>query len=163
MCVLVVIVPDFLTETKNIQAFHSYGVSMNGETNLTALLASMTPCLLPGVFVFSTMPARTALPERLQPVMIFREAEGATLILERSVAIAANLSHVFPSRMITLQIHSSLEAVGFLAVITPRLAAAGIWINPVSAYFHDHLFVLENRADDAINIMQEIAAEARRS
>ena len=135
---------------------------MTGETNLTALLASMTPSLLPGVFVFSTIPVGTALPAWLQPVMIFREAEGVTLIIERSEAIAANFSHVFPSRMITLQIHSSLEAVGFLAAITPRLAAAGMGVNPVSAYFHDHLFVPENRADDAIKILEEIAAEAWR-
>ncbi len=136
---------------------------MTGETNLTALLASMTPCLLPVVFVFSTMPAGTVLPTWLQPVMIFREAEGVTLIIERSEAITANFPHVFPSRMITLQIHSSLEAVGFLAAITPRLAAAGMGVNPVSAYFHDHLFVPENRADDAIKILQEIAEAARRS
>ena len=135
---------------------------MTGETNLTALLASMTPSLLPGIFVFSTIPVGTALPAWLQPVMIFREAEGVTLIIERSEAIAANFPHVFPSRMITLQIHSSLEAVGFLAAITPRLAAAGMGVNPVSAYFHDHLFVPENRADDAIKILEEIAAEAWR-
>ena len=135
---------------------------MTGETNLIALLASMTPCLLPGVFVFSTMPVGTALPAWLQPVMIFREAEGVTLIIERPEAITANFPYVFPSRMITLQIHSSLEAVGFLAAITPRLGAAGMGVNPVSAYFHDHLFVPENRADDAIKILQEIANEAQR-
>jgi hypothetical protein len=136
---------------------------MTGETNLTVLLASMTPCLLPGVFVFSTIPVGTALPAWLQPVMIFREAEGVTLIIERSEAIAANFPHVFPSRMITSQIQSSLEAVGFLAAITPRLAAAGMGVNPVSAYFHDHLFVPENRAVDAIKILEEIAVEARMS
>ena len=134
---------------------------MTGEANLNSLLASITPCLLPGVFVFSTMPIGTALPAWLQPVMIFREAEGGTLIIEKPEAITANFPHVFPSRMITLQIHSSLEAVGFLAAITPCLAAAGVVVNPVSAYFHNHLFVPEDRADDAVKILQEIAADAR--
>ena len=132
---------------------------MTGETNLAKLLASMTPCLLPGVFVFSTMPIGTTLPSWLQPVMHFREAEGMTLIIEKSDAITANFPYVFPSRMITLQIHSSLEAIGFLAVITPRLAAAGMGVNPVPAYFHDHLFVPEARAEEAVKILTQIAEE----
>jgi hypothetical protein len=61
--------------------------------------------------------------------------------------------------MITLQIHSSLEAVGFLAEITPPLAAAGMGVNPVSGYFHDHLFVPEGRAEEAVRILKELAAE----
>lgn len=60
--------------------------------------------------------------------------------------------------MITLSIHSSLEAVGFLAAILPRLAAAGMGVNPVSAFHHDHLFVPADRADDAMRILEELAA-----
>ena len=61
--------------------------------------------------------------------------------------------------MITLEVHSSLEAVGFLAAITARLAAAGIGVNPVSACFHDHLFVPAERAEDAMSILEGLAAE----
>ena len=43
--------------------------------------------------------------------------------------------------MITLDVHSSLESVGFLAAVSARLAAAGIPCNAVSAFHHDHLFV----------------------
>ncbi|SDB45889.1 ACT domain-containing protein [Desulfonatronum thiosulfatophilum] len=42
---------------------------------------------------------------------------------------------------ITLEVRSLLTAVGFLALITARLARAGISVNPVSAFHHDHLFV----------------------
>ena len=94
--------------------------------------------------------------------MQFREAEGLTLIVEKSDAITANFPYVFPSRMITLQIHSSLEAIGFLAIITPRLAAAGMGVNPVSAYFHDHLFVPEVRPEEAVKILKQIAEESGR-
>ena len=53
--------------------------------------------------------------------------------------------------MITLSVHSSLDAVGFLAAITNKLAAAAISFNPVSAYYHDHLFIPANRAEQAMN------------
>ena len=48
-----------------------------------------------------------------------------------------------------------------LAAILPRLAAAGIGVNPVSAFHHDHLFVPSDRAEDALAILSGIAVEAR--
>ncbi|TIM21889.1 MAG: ACT domain-containing protein, partial [Mesorhizobium sp.] len=61
----------------------------------------------------------------------------------------------------TLNIHSSLEAVGFLAAITTRLAAAEIGVNPVSAFYHDHLFVPVDRAEEAIDVLRRLAEENR--
>jgi hypothetical protein len=46
--------------------------------------------------------------------MVFQEEEGTTLVLDQAKAQSASLNGVFPCRMITLTIHSSLEAVGFL-------------------------------------------------
>ncbi|RVA88555.1 ACT domain-containing protein, partial [Mesorhizobium sp. M7A.F.Ca.CA.004.02.1.1] len=67
----------------------------------------------------------------------------------------------FRCRMVTLNIHSSLEAVGFLAAITTRLAAAGMGVNPVSAFYHDHLFVPADRAEEALELLVGLAAENR--
>jgi hypothetical protein len=57
--------------------------------------------------------------------------------------------------------------VGFLAAITGRLADAGISVNPVSAFYHDHLFVPEHKADEALHHLQNmrstVAAVARMS
>ncbi len=53
--------------------------------------------------------------------MRFIEREGTTLILAENQAKAAGLAGTFRCRMITLDIHSSLEAVGFLAAITERV------------------------------------------
>ena len=134
---------------------------MPGETNLQKLLGSMSPELLPGIFVFATLPPGTPMPAGINPVMIFRESEGDTLILLEEEARAADLLAVFPSRMITLNVHSSLDAVGFLAAITTRLATAGMGVNPVSGYFHDHLFVPVDRADKAMAILEDIVTENR--
>lgn len=130
---------------------------MQGETDLARLLAGMTPRLDETVYVFATLASGSPEPAGLAPVMRFAEAEGTTLVLPRAEAERAGLGFSFPCRRIVLEIHSSLEAVGFLAAILPRLAAAGIGVNPVSAFHHDHLFVPEARAADAMAILEAFA------
>lgn len=132
---------------------------MPGETDLRKLLGSMEPGLSPGVFVFATLKPGAPRPAGIDPVMTFREREGETLILLEDEARAAGLDATFRCRMITLNVHSALDAVGFLAAVTARLAAAGMGVNPVSGYFHDHLFVPADRADEAMAILLAIAAE----
>jgi hypothetical protein len=63
----------------------------------------------------------------------------------------------FPCRMITLNIHSSLEAVGFMARIATELAKHGMGVNPVSGFFHDHLFVPDGREQDAMAVLMEMS------
>lgn len=133
---------------------------MTGETDLKTLLASMTPELLAGTYVFVTLPPGVPQPEGVEPVMIFREREGVTLIAMEDAASAAGLTASFRCRMITLNIHSSLEAVGFLAAITTRLAAAGMGVNPVSAFYHDHLFVPAERAEEAMELLRQLARDS---
>ena len=53
-----------------------------------------------------------------------------------------------------------LEAVGFLAAITTRLAEDGIPVNAVSAFHHDHLFVPLDRLDDAMAALAELTRRA---
>jgi hypothetical protein len=133
---------------------------MAGETDLKTLLASMTPELLAGTYVFVTLAPDVSQPEGLEPIMLFREREGMTLILREENAKAAGLTASFRCRMVTLNIHSSLEAVGFLAAITTRLAAAGMGVNPVSAFYHDHLFVPADRAEEALELLHHLAKDS---
>lgn len=129
---------------------------MSGETDLATLLRSLQADLQNGVFVFATVPD---LPSGVTPRMVFREAEGTTLILLKDAAEAAGIPYEFPSRMITLNIHSSLEAIGFMAVIATELAKHGMGVNPVAGFYHDHLFVPEDRAEDAMRILADLAAQ----
>jgi hypothetical protein len=131
---------------------------MAGERDLAALLQNMNPEMRDGTFVFCTIAEDEKLPDTLTPLLTFREAEGTTLVLRREEAERLGLPHQFASRLITLTVHSSLEAIGFLAVITARLAGAGIGVNAVSAFYHDHLFVPEHRADEAFRLLQDLSA-----
>jgi len=130
---------------------------MAAETDLAALLENMEPELLPSVFVFSALLPSDPIPVTVNPLLTFREQEGTTLVIPREEAEAAGLSHAFASRLITLTVHSALDAVGFLAAITARLAAAGISVNAVSAFHHDHLFVPVDKADEAMVLLQEMS------
>ena len=133
---------------------------MSGESNLPRLLASLEPTLVEGEFVFATVEAgRRAALSGLTPVCEFTEREGISLILPRGQAEAAGLDFIYPCRQITLSVHSNLAAVGMLAAVTTRLAAHGISVNAQSAYFHDHLFVSSDRANEAVSVLQQLASE----
>lgn len=137
---------------------------MGGELNMETLLATMKAELAPETFVFVTLADRK-IPEDLTPKMIFQESEGTTLIVSKSQAETYELAYEFPCRMITLNVHSALEAVGFIANIATDLARAGMGVNPVAGFFHDHLFIPEGREEDALSLLREkaLAAKARRT
>lgn len=126
---------------------------VTGERNLDALLRNMKPEILEGIFVFCTLAPRASVPATISPMLTFREREGTTLVILHQEAERAGLRYAFPSRLITLTVHSALDAVGFLAAITARLADAGISVNAVSAFHHDHLFVPTDRADEAMALL----------
>jgi len=132
-----------------------------GETSLTTLLSTLKVTLSPEIFVFLTLPGLQLPPSSLQIQMSFREAEGTTIITTQESADIYGLEYTFLSKMITLDIHSSLEAVGFMAAISKRLTEKGIGVNPVSGYFHDHCFVPLGKEMEAVKVLQELAKEAK--
>lgn len=139
-----------------------------GMTDLTGLIRSMTPRLHPETFVFGHIPAKTdadtqnvlKLLTSLPVNMMFKEDEGWTVIIEQTVAESIQLKSTFPCKKITLDVHSSLDAVGFMAAILKELTKLEIGCNPVSGYFHDHLFVPLGREEAAIGALQKLAKEA---
>jgi hypothetical protein len=129
---------------------------MAAESDLQTLIRSMRPRLHPHTYVFASVPTHAAALD-LNPLMRFEEAEGVTLIMTEEEARATVLQTAFPCRMITLSVHSDLSAVGFLASVTARLAGAGVAVNAVSAFHHDHLFVPVDRAEEALRVLGEMA------
>jgi hypothetical protein len=127
---------------------------MTGETQLTVLLRTLSPERQPGEYVYLTL---DRLREDLEPVLAFREQEGWTLVVPRARAERAGIDFVFPCALLTLRVHSSLLAVGLTAAVADALADAGIACNAVAAYYHDHLFVPLDRADEAIEILRRLS------
>jgi len=129
---------------------------MQGERDLSTLLQQMTPEVHPEVFVFCCFPDRQ-LPPGLTPVGTFHEAECLTAIVPLHQAQALGLPHQFECRMVTLTVHSALDAVGFLARISAAMAAEGIACNVVSAFHHDHLFVPQAKLEDAVHVLARLS------
>ena len=93
----------------------------------------------------------------LAPYAMIEESEGTSVIISQSQAQQFDLKGDFLCRRITLNIHSALDAVGFIAHISAQLANAGIPTNPVAGFYHDHLFVPVERANDAMAILDKIS------
>lgn len=81
---------------------------MSGEMDLGQLIRSMNAELRDGVFVFATTKDQAKV-QAVSALMVFQEAEGTTLVLERAEAEKHDIEYEFPCRMITLNVHSALE------------------------------------------------------
>jgi hypothetical protein len=128
-----------------------------GETDLKILLATMQPSLHETAYVFCSLDQAAFDALACEPRGVFREQEGISVILTQPEAEAQGLAFEALWACITLMAHSSLSAVGFLAAITTRLAQAGISANPVSAFYHDHLFVPWESRQRALRELVELS------
>lgn len=125
------------------------------EKNLQVLLSSITPRLHDETFVFCSISERELKALKTDPICVFRETEGVSIVIEKSAADTASLKHDGAWSLITCQVNSDLYAVGFIAAMARIFAEAGIPVNAVSAFHHDHLFVPAERAEEAMLLLQE--------
>ena len=131
---------------------------MTGETDIEKLLASMSPVLMRGEYVFCSFSgAQYGDRAELKPFASCVEHEGLTLIIPRSRADTNQLSYDSVFRGIRLRIHSSLDAVGLTAAVSVKLAEYGISANVVAGHFHDHIFVQSECAEKAMSALDELA------
>ena len=118
-----------------------------GERDLTRLINRLKPRLAARRFAFDESDE-----DRLHPdsFALIREEEAITVIRESATGGWAR---------ITLEVHSSLEAVGLTAVVARCLADAGISANVIAALHHDHIFVPWERRDDAIAVLEALSTQ----
>lgn len=129
---------------------------MTGETELTKIIQAMRPRLHTGDYVFVLKPSSIQVPYDMI-ICLFQEKEGITLILEKQNADKLDLSYDFIMSWITLDIHSSLEAVGLTAAVSKALTQKSISCNVVAAYHHDHIFVDKKDAEKAMKTLYDLS------
>ena len=124
---------------------------MSGEADLTALLAGLSAVRRAGVWRFETGPAHPG----GSAVLAFQEREGWTSILPATATTRPDNRWIW----LEMSVQSDLNAVGFLAAIAKALAGAGVPCNAVAGFYHDHIFVPENKADTAIKAIDALAGK----
>ncbi len=129
-----------------------------GEKDLQTLLRTMQPSLIEGSWAFVTVPQGKPVPPGHHPLMTYREPEGLSLLLDEKDLAKSGLRHAFFCRGISLNVNSSLYAVGFLAAVSEVLAKAAMSINIVSAFHRDYIFVPTGRADEAVLLLKKLGA-----
>jgi len=128
-------------------------------SDLHTLLARMEPSLRPDRYAFVAAPAGVA----IEPAAILasvREAEGLSVVMLESDALASGLPVAFTAAWITLMVHSGLAAVGLTAAVSSALAAADIGCNVIAGVHHDHLFVPFEQAPQAMEVLETLQRSA---
>jgi hypothetical protein len=128
---------------------------MPGTGDLGELIASLSPVRRDGRFVFVTT---DRLPADIEPSAMVDEDEGRSYVIPIEDAERHALPFDFVGAWITLAVSSSLSAVGLTAVVSTTLSGAGISCNVIAGHHHDHLLVPVDRADDALAVLEELAA-----
>lgn len=138
-------------------ATRTKGLPGKALTDLGQMLASLSPKLRPGVWVYAVLPEGMAVPECAAAVV--GEAEGCTVVLREEEADALGLTPLFRGRWITLQVHSCLTAVGLTARVAAELAEQAIPCNMLAGFSHDHLLVPVERTSDALTCLSQLQSE----
>lgn len=129
---------------------------MPGESDLKTLLKKMKPRRNRGEYVYCLV-KDIALLDWKDILLVFKEEEGVTVIVERETADRLQLDYSFIASWITLTVHSSLEAVGFTAAFSKVLSDSGIGCNVVAACHHDHIFVDAKDAERAMAVLNKFS------
>lgn len=133
---------------------------MSRITDLNQILRSLNPTMCGEEFVFicrshEASPNET---DRHAVASVF-ETEGRTLVVPKRIADEVGETYSAVFRRITLQVHSSLEAVGLTAAVSNQLLQYGIAANLFAGFHHDHVFVPSSRANAAMSALQEFESE----
>ena len=123
-----------------------------GLTNLAQLIANMEPVLNEGEYVFATVADVSNIP-RSMPICEVKEKEGTTIVLSKKDAMTLGVPFEFVAAWITLNVHSSLEAVGLTAAFAAALGKEAISCNVIAGYYHDHIFVDLKDKEQAMKVL----------
>ena len=133
---------------------------IDGESDLNKLIKGLSPKLNDGEYVFTSI-KNIELLNTSEVICTFKEKEGFTLILERSRADQLGLRYNFIASWITLEVHSSLNAVGLTSLFTTELADNGISCNVIAGYYHDHIFVSTKDSLKTLGILNHLSLKIR--
>ena len=120
----------------------------------------MQPRLNPGEYVFCVTNDLNVI-NRSNAIGRFQEQEGTTIIIEKRQADELKLDYDYVAAWITLEVHSSLNAVGLTASFSSALAENNISCNVMAGFHHDHLFVDHRDRNKALEVLNKLSEKAK--
>lgn len=128
-----------------------------GETNLSKMLATLRVERRPGIYAYVQFEDR---PTDLDGVAaLVEETEATTIVAPLEIAKIRGWEVVFEAAWLTLEVHSSLEAIGLTAAVAAALGANGIPCNILAGTFHDHILVPATAADRAVVALEALRGD----
>ncbi len=130
---------------------------MPGETDLEMMLAGLTVTRRPSTYAIVSIGTVAEPPTIGRGIeAILAEAEGTTVVCTLDATRRNRWPIDFEAVWLTLDVHSSLEAVGLTAAVSTALGAASIPCNVLAGFFHDHLLVPAARAEEALRCLDAL-------
>ncbi len=118
------------------------------------MLSSLTATAREGRYVVARADEPVALGGGVEALIV--EDEGVTVVARLEVAAARGWEVGFVGSWLTLDVHSSLEAVGLTAAVSAAFAERGVPCNVLAGFVHDHLLVPTDRLDEALAAIAEL-------
>lgn len=128
---------------------------MTGETNLAKMLASLRIQRREEPVTLVTMATPVDFGPGIEATI--EEREGTTVVVSLREAERRGWPIEFKAAWLTVDVHSSLDAVGLTAALSSVLADRGVACNVLAGYYHDHLLVPLDQADEAVEALEALA------
>jgi len=128
---------------------------MSGEVDLTTILKSLTIRRLPEPVTMACLGGPVKMEDGI--LAQIQEPEGTTVVTTVGEAERRGWPVEFVGAWLTVEVHTSLEAVGLTAAISAALTVKEIPCNVLAGFYHDHLVVPWERADEAVMALEELA------
>ena len=121
---------------------------MPGETDLDSILEQLSVIRRPGRFTVVALDHPPAVGDGVEALV--NESDRVTVVATVERAQRSDWTVDFEAAWLTLDVHSSLEAVGLTAAVAAALTERDIPCNVLAGWTNDHLLVPVDRADEAI-------------
>ncbi|MFO0971146.1 MAG: ACT domain-containing protein [Candidatus Saccharimonadales bacterium] len=130
---------------------------MSGEKDLAIILRSIAVSCDDKEYIYCATNSYDKVADLLpDSVGLFKENEATTVIILKELLQDDDVQRSGSYAKLTIDVHTSLEAVGLTAAMAKVLTKYGISANVVAAYYHDHIFVPYELKDQAIKALSSL-------
>jgi hypothetical protein len=128
--------------------------AVTGETDLKKMLSTLSVQRRDDAVTLVSIEGPIELGNGIEALMM--ESEGTTVVATLDEAGRRGWPIDFEAAWLTVEAHTSLEAVGLTAAMSKVLTERGIPCNVLAGYYHDHLLVPIERADEAVEVLESL-------